>query len=140
MTIIYLLNSLVMVHKILFVKWNINFVFIKTQILSLSKNQLYLYRKSNFMIIKNRMISLIKYQILSLSKTKFSIYQKSKFIFIIIQILSLSKFYLIFAINYLDIFEQTKNINFNGNKIFIIYYNFFFQYQFQYKNTIKKLL
>jgi len=79
-------------------------VFIKTQILSLSKNQLYLYRKSNFMIIKNRMISLIKYQILSLSKTKFSIYQKSKFIFIIIQILSLSKFYLIFAINYLDIF------------------------------------
>jgi len=51
-------------------------MFIKTQILSLSKNQLYLYRKSNFFFIKNHMIFLIKYQILSLSKIKFYLYQK----------------------------------------------------------------
>jgi len=79
-------------------------MFIKTQIIFLSKNQLHFYQKSNFIFIKNQMISLIKYQILSLSKTKFYLYQKSKFIFIKNQILSLSNFYLIFAINYLDIF------------------------------------
>ena len=28
------------------------------------------------------------------------------------------------------IFKQMKNINFNSNKNFIIYYNFFFQYQY----------
>jgi len=50
------------------------------------------------------MISLIKYQILSQSKTKVYLYQKSKFIFIKNEILSLSKFYLIFSIDYLDIF------------------------------------
>jgi len=32
-------------------------MFIKTQILSLSKNQLRLYRKSNFIFIKTQMIS-----------------------------------------------------------------------------------
>jgi len=56
------------------------------------------------------MISLIKYKILSLSKRKFYLYQKSKFIFIKNQILSLSKFYLIFAINYLDIFFNKPKI------------------------------
>jgi len=57
-----------MVHKLLCVKWNI--------ILSLLKNQLHLYSKSNFIFIKNQMVSLIRYQILSLLKTKFYLYQK----------------------------------------------------------------
>jgi len=65
-----------MVHEILCVKQNINFMFIKTQILSLSKKQLHLYRKSNLIFTKNQMITLIKYQILSLSKTKLYLHQK----------------------------------------------------------------
>jgi len=105
MTIIYSLNSLVndtwntlyeMKHKF-YLYQNSNLIFIKKFITSLSKIKFYLYKK-------NQMIFLIKYQILSLSKTKFYLYQKSKFIFIKNQILSLSKSYLIFAINYLDIF------------------------------------
>jgi len=53
---------------------NINFIFIKTQILFLSKNQLHIYRKSNFISIKN--------QILFLSKIKIYLYKKSNFIFV----------------------------------------------------------
>jgi len=69
-------------------------MFIKTQILSLSKNQLHLYQKSNFIFIKNQMIYLIKYQILSLAKTKFYLYQKSKFIFIKNQIFYLYQIFI----------------------------------------------
>jgi len=103
MTIIYSLNSLVNSTRNTLCE-NINFIFIKTQILSLSKNQIHLCLKSISIFIKNQMISLIRYQILSLSKTKFYLYQKSKFIFTKNQILPLSKFYFIFAINYLNIF------------------------------------
>jgi len=104
MTIIYSLNSLVnntqntlceIKHKF-YVYQKSNFIFWKKSITFLSKIKFYL--------LKNQMISLKKYQILSLSKTKFYLYQKSKFIFAKNQILSLSNFYLIFAINYLDIF------------------------------------
>jgi len=63
---------------------------------SITKIKFYLYKKSND--IFNKISNFI------FIKTKFYLYQKSKFIFIKNQILSLLKFYLIFAINYLDIF------------------------------------
>jgi len=50
------------------------FIFIKYQILSLSKIKFYLYQKSNSIIIKNRN--------LSLSKITFYLYQISNSIFI----------------------------------------------------------
>jgi len=78
-----------MVYKILCVKWNINFRFIKTQILSLlkksitslSKIKFYVYIKSNdifnkisnFISIKNQILSLSKIKIY-LSKIKFYLY------------------------------------------------------------------
>jgi len=40
MTIIYSLNSLVMVHKIICVKWNINFMFIKLKFYLYQKNSI----------------------------------------------------------------------------------------------------
>ena len=79
MTIIYLLNNLVngtqntlceIKYKFYFYQ-NLNFIFIKKSITSLSKIKFYLHRKTNFIFIKNQMIFLIKYQILSLSKPNF---------------------------------------------------------------------
>jgi len=85
---------------------------IKIQILSLSKNQLNLYRKSNFYHKKSNDIFNKISNFISI-KNKFYLYQKSKFIFIKNRILSLSNFYSLFSINYLDFFKQTKNTNFN---------------------------
>jgi len=91
MTIIYSLNNIVMVHEILCVKWNINFmfiyqnsnfIFIKKSITSLSKIKFYLYKKSNDISNKISNIISIKNQILYLTKIKIYLYEKSNFIFI----------------------------------------------------------
>jgi len=80
------------------------------EILCEMKHKLYVYQNINCIFIKKSITSLLKIkfelkcQILSLWKTKFYLYQKLKIIFIKNQILSSSKFYLILAINYLDIF------------------------------------
>jgi len=50
-----------MIQEILSVKWNINFTFIKTKILSLSKIKFYLYQKSKFVFIKSQILSLSKF-------------------------------------------------------------------------------
>jgi len=96
MTIIYSLNNLVNYTQNTYFDQNSNFIFFKKSITSLSKNKFYLYQKSNDIFNKISNFISIKNQILSLSKIKIYLIKN--------QILSLSKFYLIFAINYLDIF------------------------------------
>jgi len=70
-----------MKHKF-YVYQNLNFIFIKKSITSLSKIKIYLYKKSNDIFNKMSNFIYIKNQILSLSKIKIYLYEKSNFIFI----------------------------------------------------------